>query len=550
MKKQKLISAIIVFSIMVLGEKMIAQCYIPSTGTDTYIASPGTNRTITTGCDLLDEASDTIAVYVWSSARPSEFSYIAWQNNWGGITSLQLNDRYGKDPDVALVSDTVGGLTIYAVVAYKNGSNRYPAFEAYKWNGSAFTLYISSTVMVNNRVDSVIHVDGDQNGYVVFTWDYNNSIYYNCGGIDIYNSPFDSLYVATNPKSFGLAATFPDVAICTKDYIQDTSIVCFSMQEVVASVSCARGYGWDMLLLYDPSTYSNFSPGVTPTTNERFLYQQSNNATYGQVGKTSISITERHGNNYKYQPQVSWEEYGSGPHFGIFSAMVYWDGPGVSSVEVPIDLTDLNSNRLYYDFNVGPDIASSRSRDYAVNAWNILQNVGNCIDDTSQPLAYELSYGLDQFNPAYTPVNGYLGVYLFTTSPGLTPPDSLNAIAVAGEQSKDMLYFFYNVTTGDLYSKHANPTAAPLRIEKTGTSSFNLLTPNPVNWQLTLHLPATDENYNIAVYDISGKELMNFYGNQSALQQQLIKPLLNLAGGSYLVRVFNNKFNQSQLVVR
>ncbi len=548
-------------------------CYYSALINSTQIGFVATGRTVTTACDLLSVGDYTWAVYTWSSTNASDNSYFAWQYTWGTVATLVLDDTHAQDPDVALVSQAG---VIYAVVSSKNSNTGNAQYEVYKWNGSAFTLYTSSTtitVLMGSGlvVTTAIHVSGNKNGHVVINFDNGNLIYYTCGDIDYpaSGSPlkidFGNAYSVTGAAfpAHGPTVAYPDVSVGVIEHFGErpgSSIVCFSEEEYDGTNYYITGLGWPFSELYDVSTHVNkntsgvgsgayVSNGTISPYDQGFLDQVASST--NTIGKTAISITERHGSDYKYQPQVAWYETDNSGNQYIKSAMAYWDGYLTTSTVIANDLT--NYGPIPDDLNSNPAIASSMSYDYTVVAWDYQENVTNCLSNTREPITVQMRYSTSVYTASYVLYSNY---YLGVGEPALgsgssCPGDRLNAISVAAAQSVEALYFFYDLDDGYVYSKHAVPNSTfALKIADDKKSELNLLSPNPVSSNVKLNLPDERSAYNLSLFDLSGKVVFKLFGNNKQLDSQLSEQIITLNSGTYLLKVENGSFDKKQLIIK
>ncbi len=328
------------------------------------------------------------------------------------------------------------------------------------------------------------------------------------------------------------------------------------MAEVsVLGVNFASGLGWYFNAMYNDTTHLNRTTQISVTIspqpyNEQFLYEAA--LSTNTITKTAISHTERHGSNYKFQPQVAWSEDGGSKNL-IRAAMTYWDGfaSGFTNT-LNIDLTNFGGGYVIdQDTNLNPAIISSMSDDKTIVAWDYTEQVATCVDNAVEPLAFEVDYSNDATNPIFAPSTGYLGVGEVALGSGtLYPLDTLTSISLAGKQSTDILYFFYDFSDGNVYSKHAAPNASTLKQQAADKNEEAIISPNPVNTQLQLHLPDAESTYYLSLFDISGKLILQTSGNAIALQVQLRKSILQMEAGSYVLKVENSSFNQNQLIIK
>ncbi len=123
---------------------------------------------------------------------------------------------------------------------------------------------------------------------------------------------------------------------------------------------------------------------------------------------------------------------------------------------------------------------------------------------------------------------------------------------MAGKQSDDMLYFYYDVDSLQLYSKAIASSAAQLRLqnvaEKSPQNQDLIVVPNPINEDLFVTLPEQNTNYRLQLFDINGKQMINTIGKTDDLQSALRRSIHQLSSGVYLLKVNGGSFNKTQLI--
>ena len=123
---------------------------------------------------------------------------------------------------------------------------------------------------------------------------------------------------------------------------------------------------------------------------------------------------------------------------------------------------------------------------------------------------------------------------------------------MAGKQSDDMLYFYYDVDSLQLYSKAIASSAAQLRLqnvaEKSPQNQDLIVVPNPINEDLFVTLPEQNTNYRLQLFDINGKQMINTFGKTADLQSALRRSIHQLSSGVYLLKVNGGSFNKTQLI--
>lgn len=87
-----------------------------------------------------------------------------------------------------------------------------------------------------------------------------------------------------------------------------------------------------------------------------------------------------------------------------------------------------------------------------------------------------------------------------------------------------------------------------LSVEKAEIASMKMY-PNPVKNNLTIDFDATDNNYSVSIYDLTGRSIYNKEHSNLNGMQSLNIPLNGLKSGNYLVNVASNKASHSQLII-
>jgi hypothetical protein len=532
---------------MLLTHSLRAQTdYIPAENLSDTIATSITGP-VETACDRLDYRGHIWDIYVW--AGPKDDAGINWDYDGVLHGSTTLQEKGALLVDVAFVYLNSGSV-LYTVVSYKEPLNDYPQCEVYQWNGTIFS-YIKTYTLGSVAVNTAIHLDGDGNGRVVINWDELNSglgeIHYTCGNI-LKSSPFDLSIDFSNTRKLlynnlaGNDFTYPDVAITTDDTL---SIVCFSFSELDGAQPYLTGLVTFSCTIYDnnlrlnnTALLSDFDPFI----------QHPSASSSTSVGKTRISLTERHNfSNTKMQPAITWEEITSGVT-NLFLAMSYWSNTGF----YPRDSIDISLNyaNIFSNPNSDPVIINSMSDSVIITGWQYGSGSGSYVPNSIEPLCIKTNYSPSDTIPSLTNLGDfYLGVGEPIQHGGSSsyPLHDLSSLSLAGKQSREILYFFFDQSDNNLYAKHSNPDAVKLRKGKfeDGTHCGTLIYPNPAGNYCVIK----SENYSDAtlfIYDLQGRNLQTI-----PFKKQENLNLNGLKSGIYFVelKTQNRKSEKAKLLI-
>lgn len=122
---------------------------------------------------------------------------------------------------------------------------------------------------------------------------------------------------------------------------------------------------------------------------------------------------------------------------------------------------------------------------------------------------------------------------------------------VPSELKKDNLKFIVVLikeSNGELVNAKEFSIKDALSIKKQSIADLKVY-PNPAKTNLTIDFNATDNNYDVAIYDISGRLVLDKTYSNIAGKQSLNIPVSKLSKGSYVATISSDKAFHSQIIL-
>jgi hypothetical protein len=580
--------AVIVITVIVLSNaRQVRAQAIPALISENNIATTSSS-VAHTGCDKMKTGVGVVNVMVCDGSNP----VFAWDNPYVSPSTGNIPLLYSDavDPDVALTTETGSNLNeLWALVAYYSPSQNNVYLDCFYWDHTTSVFTYVTTYQLNanpTNNPSAINIDATLHGDFVAVWENTNhspiietiggnitsgtvalgtltsvtsggatggnnyqpdvTIAYNGSGNDdvyytyIYSNQrvaitqevFSNVYSGGTLNSTAIYQYAPTCSHCAAAFPRITTLgelLGYSGREWAIAFEVSDGSS-----IYDIISVNNLvggGPYVVNLTNNGYLVKPLDNVpnnhptidcdNYGQCSHVTVAWTNDNSTNNAYANSVFSASLSSGTTSPctINNTSIGSCSPLASCLPSSAPGACSTCSQL-----VMPIVCKYEATGSATSC--VLYN--GCNPPTyyweydSNPLVYYL---------ASTNVNG-------TTAPAVNEYE----VSIAGAKyaaATYLLTWYDNWNLGTLlYKKFQEGYPIPnlrLTSDNNTTNNNGNVFPNPFTDELKVNF---DFDYaQVSVYDITGKILLNAFGNEARINSQLNAIAKNLSQGIYLLKI-------------